>query len=65
MKEIKCYEYDPRNVRVSESFRSYAECFYAERHYAERRVYLFKFAIFSLGDPNHKFYAKVILYDNK
>ncbi len=24
-----------------------------------------KFAIFSLGDPNHKNYAKVILYDNE
>jgi hypothetical protein len=50
---------------VSESFRSYAECLYDERHYAERRDCLFKFAIFSLGDPYHKIYAKVILYDNE
>ncbi len=50
---------------VSESFRSYAECFYAERHYAEHRDCLFKFSIFSLGNPNQKNYAKVILYDNE
>ncbi len=50
---------------VSESFRSYAECFYDERHYAERRVCLFKFDTFSLGNPNQKNYAKVIQYDNE
>jgi hypothetical protein len=50
---------------VSESFRSHAECFYDECHYAKCRVCLFKFDTFSLGDPNHKIYAKVILYDNK